>query len=137
MKNHITENGCVTYIPEHEYIDLKCVGFFTYEEVVQITEYTCEMLRFHNVHKCVINLQQVKIYPSGVEEYLRDIWYKKLVDAGVSRIAYIVPQDIFGRASMTVVHAGDAAKKIQRKYFVEELNAKEWLNSDGIHVNIL
>ncbi|MFD1002762.1 hypothetical protein ACFQ21_25780 [Ohtaekwangia kribbensis] len=130
MKNHITENGCVIYVPEHAYIDLKCDGFFSYEEVVALTEYACEMLRFYNLSKCAINLQHIKIYPSGAEEYLRDIWYRRLVEAGVNRIAYVVPEDIFGRASMTVVHAGEAASKIQRKYFGDESSAKEWLNSE-------
>ncbi|HEY9049016.1 MAG TPA: hypothetical protein VIN08_24115 [Ohtaekwangia sp.] len=129
MKSHITENGCAIYVPEHACIDLKCDGFFSYEEVVALTEYTCEMLRFYNLNRCMINLQHVKIYPSGAEEYLRDVWYRKLVDAGVNRIAYVVPEDIFGRASMAVVHAGDAARKIQRKYFVDESGAKEWLTS--------
>lgn len=130
MKSYITENACVTYVQEQEYIDLKCEGFFSYQEVVGITEHVYEMLKFHNSHKCIINLQQVKIYPSGVEEYLRDIWYNKLLEIGVSRIAYVVPKDIFGKASMTVVHAGNAFTKIQRQYFVDEASAKEWLNSE-------
>ena len=130
MRNHITENGCVTYVPEHACIDLKCDGFFSYEEVVALTEYAIEMLRFYKLTKCTINLRHVKIYPSGAEEYLRDIWYRRLVEAGVNRIAYVVPEDIFGKASMTVVHAGEAASKIQRKYFVDELSAKAWLNSE-------
>jgi hypothetical protein len=129
MKNHVTENGSVTYVRGEEYINLKCTGFFSYEEVVSITEYTCEMLRFYNLNKCIINLKQVKVYPSGAEEYLRDIWYKKLIEMGVSRIAFVVPYDIFGNASMKVVHAGDAVQKIQRQYFTDESPAKEWLKS--------
>ena len=129
MKNHITENACAVYVSEQEYVDLKCNGFFSYEEVVGVTEYVYEMLRFYNVKKCVVNLKQVKIYPSGAEEYLRDVWYRKLLETGVDRIAFVVPEDIFGKTSMIVVHAGNAIKKIQRQYFTDEEQAKEWLNS--------
>jgi hypothetical protein len=129
MKNLITENARVTYIPEQAYIDLRCDGFFSYEAVVDTTEHAYEMLRFYNLRKCVINLQQVKIYPSGAEEYLRDIWYRKLVEAGVSKIAFVVPENIFGKSSMTVVHAGEAAQKIERQYFADESSAVEWLNA--------
>ena len=129
MRSHITENAYANYVPEQAYIDLKSDGFFSYDEVVSITDHVYEMLLFHNLSKCIINLQRVKIYPSGAEEYLRDIWYKKLLDAGVSRIAYVVPVDIFGKASMAVVHAGDSVRKIQRQYFIDETSAKEWLNS--------
>jgi hypothetical protein len=128
MKNHFTGNASVVYVPEQQYIELSCEGFFSYEEVVDVTEYACEMFRFYKVSRCVINLQRVKIYPYGTEEYLRDIWYRKLVDAGVGHIAYVVPHDIFGQASMTVVHAGKALSEIQRQYFVDESSAKEWLN---------
>ena len=129
MKNHITENACAVYVSEQGYVDLKCDGFFSYEEVVGITEHVYDMLRYYNVKKCIINLQQVKIYPSGAEEYLRDVWYNKLLQTSLSRIAYVVPEDIFGRTSMIVVHAGSAVKKIQREYFTDEASAKEWLNS--------
>lgn len=129
MKRHITENACVTYVSEQGYIDLKCDGFFSYEEVLGITEHVYELLLSNNVKKCMINLQQVKIYPSGAEEYLRDVWYRKLLEAGVSRIAYVVPEDVFGKTSMIVVHAGDAVKKIHRQYFADEADAKEWLRS--------
>ena len=129
MKNHITENACAVYVSEQEYVDLKCDGFFSYEEVVGITEHVYDMLRYYNVKKCIINLQQVKIYPSGAEEYLRDVWYNKLLQTSLSRIAYVVPEDVFGRTSMIVVHAGSAVKKIQREYFTDEASAKEWLNS--------
>jgi hypothetical protein len=129
MTDLVTENACVIYVQEQEHVNVRCQGFLTYKQVVRITEYTSEMIQFYKVSKCVINLREVKSYPYGAEEYLRDIWYRRLAIAGVCRIAFVVPENIFGKASMIVVHAGASIKKIERDYFADELSAQEWLHA--------
>jgi hypothetical protein len=129
MMDLITENARVAYVPEGRHIDVRCSGFLTYQQVVKVTEFACQMIHFYSVGKCVINLQHCRNYPYGAEEYLRDIWYRKLVLAGVCKIAFVVPKDVFGRASMAVVHAGTAIKNIERDYFLDEMSATIWLNN--------
>src|SRR5690349_10176478 len=129
MTDLITENAYVIYAEEQEYVEVKCFGFLTYKQVVMITEYTYDMVQFYKLSRCVINLREVKNYPYGSEEYLRDIWYRRLAGAGVCRIAFVVPENIFGKASMTVVHAGAAIRKIERDYFKDETSAKDWLHA--------
>lgn len=127
MTNLITENASVIYVPVHKYIKLTCRGFLSYEQVVHITEYALAMMQYYNLRECIIDLKESKNYPHGSEEYLRDIWYSRLVAAGGCRIAFVVPENIFAKASMLVVHAGEAVRKIERQYFADERSAQEWL----------
>jgi hypothetical protein len=123
------ENASVIWVPEHECVKLKCRGFLSYQQVVYVTGYAFEMIQHYNLCKCIVNLQESKGYPQGAEEYLRDIWYPRMAAAGVCRIAFVVSESIFGRASMLVVHAGEAIMKIERQYFADEESAGEWLNT--------
>lgn len=123
------ENASVIYVPDHGYVKLKCREFLSYQQVVDVTVYAFDMVQRYNLRKCIVDLQESKNYPHGAEEYLRDIWYPRMAAAGVSRIAFVVPKNLFGRASMLVVHAGVAMLKIDRKYFSDEESAVEWLNT--------
>jgi hypothetical protein len=123
------ENASVIYVPEHGYVKLKCRGFLNYQQVVYVTEYAFDIIQHYNLRKCIVDLQESKSYPQGSEEYLRDIWYPRIVAAGVCRIAFVVPESMFGRASMLVVHAGRAILKVERQYFTDEQSAREWLNT--------
>ncbi|HEY9008071.1 hypothetical protein [Ohtaekwangia sp.] len=129
MKNLVTKNARVLYVPELRLVELKCDGFLSYEDVATVAEYAHKMIQFYKLTKCIVNLQHIRRYAADSEEYLRNIWYGKLLLAGVRQIAFVVPEDVLGRYSMERVHTSDAVKKIRRHYFSDEASAKAWLSN--------
>jgi hypothetical protein len=129
MENFITEKAYVVYIPAQKLIYFGCQGFLAYEELVHATEYAYKMIQFYKLSKCVINLQEVSLYPHGTKEYFGNIWYGKLFAAGIRRIAFVVPIDVFNKSCKAIVNAGSFTKSIGREYFADETSAGNWLNT--------
>jgi hypothetical protein len=130
MDNFSADYGTVVYEGDQNLVIIRSKGYISQENLIAIADYGYKMILFHKVNSCLIDMLEMKIYPFGFEEYLRNVWYSKIRNAGISRIAFVVPEDIFGQISMENVHKGSAdVKKIERQYFKNELEAHAWLSS--------
>ena len=130
MNDLSLDYGAVMYERDLNLVSIRCKGYISQEKLISIAEYGYEMIVFHKVNSCLIDMLEMKIYPFGFEEYLRNIWYTKIRNAGISRIAFVIPEDIFGQISMDNVHNGSVdVKKMERQYFQDEQKAHAWLSS--------
>ena len=128
MKNFIEEYGTVVHEQDQNLVSICCKGYIPYENLVDIAEYGYSMIVFYKADACLINMLEMKIYPFAFEEYLRNTWYAKIRAAGINRIAFIVPENIFGKISMEHVHSSEDVKKIERQYFTDEQSGRAWLS---------
>lgn len=130
MKNLITENIRIVYDQELKYLHASFRGYVIYEELVKAIDYELEMIKHYNVKKCIVNLQEIEVYPVGGEGYVKEVWFPKAAEYGLEVIAFIVPTDTFGQLGMQEAH--EEAEKdahLKAKYFDDLPQAIKWINS--------
>jgi len=108
------------------------LGFATYEEFVGVAEYEYEMIKKYSIENLLINLQAISIYPPGGQEYIKDVWFGRITTEGIRKVAFVVPEDIFGKISMDEAHKDERNYfDLVVKYFSTEDSAKEWLKTSA------
>ena len=55
------------------------------------------MVEHYNLKNALIDLRQIKVYAEGNDEYIKTIWFPKMIDLGLKKVAFIVPKDIFAK----------------------------------------
>jgi hypothetical protein len=130
MKNLITENVKIIYDQELKSLHVSFHGFVLYEELVKAIDYEIEMIKHYNIKTCIINLQEIGVYPIGGEEYVKKIWFPKAIENGLKVIAFIVPTDTLGQLAMQEAHEeAEMNLLIKMKYFDNPPQAVAWTNS--------
>jgi len=129
MNNLIRTNAKVLHDKEHNFLEIIFSGFITYEELVEVCEYEFKLIEHFSIKKCLINLRHISIYPPGGEEFIKTVWFPKVIKLEIRAIAFIVPDDVFAQVSMEEAH--DVKKlPITIKHFTGVDAAKQWLQSE-------
>ncbi len=100
-------------------------GSVTYDEFVEVSEYEFEMIRHYKLKKCLVGLREMSAYPVGGQDYVKNIWFSRVIKEGIQMLAFVVPDDIFVKVSMVEAHDPQSTLTIQ--YFDEEDRALAWL----------
>src|SRR5688572_18573053 len=81
-------------------LDVTYKGFIKYHELVEVVQYEFEMIRHYKLKKCIVNLREINVYPDGGEEYIKNVWFPQVIKEGLQVLAFVVPDDTFGKMSM-------------------------------------
>lgn len=103
------------------------VGYATYEEFVGVAEYEYQMIRRYKIENLLINLKGISVYPQGGQEYIKDVWFARITGEGVRKVAFVVPEDIFGKIAMDEAHVSEMNFDLVVQYFSSDATAKDWL----------
>lgn len=106
-------------------------GFINYDELVEVIAYEFEMIRHYKLKKCFVNLRDISVYPEGGQEYIRQVWFPQAIKHGVRLVAFVVPDDMFGKMSMQEAHNYPQSDLLM-KYFNDADNALAWLISQQV-----
>jgi hypothetical protein len=107
-------------------------GLVTYDEFVEVSEYEFEMIRHYKLKKCFVNLREMSAYPTGGQDYVKNIWFPRVIKEGIQMLAFVVPDDIFVKVSMVEAHDPQGTLTIQ--YFDEENRALAWLADSKFYI---
>ncbi len=126
MKNFSSKHSTVVYDKELHAFHVTFFNFVPHPEFIKTVEVEYEMVAHYKLKKALIDLRQIKVYAEGNDEYIKTTWFPKMIDLGLKKVAFIVPQDIF--AKMTMQKAHDTKKlPIEMNHFQSIEEAKNWL----------
>ncbi|WP_331975000.1 hypothetical protein [Ohtaekwangia sp.] len=109
-------------------MDIIFSGFVSYEELAEAIRYELMMIHHYTIRKCIVNLQKIAIYPKGGVDHVRNVWFPEVVKAGITHVAFIVPENMFAQLDMQAAHTEAEEKKVMHtKYFIEASTALEWI----------
>jgi len=111
-------------------LTVKFLGFTPHEEFKKILEYEFEMIKTHQVRKCVVDLRLIPVYASGSKEFVKDIWFPTVKKLGVRFVAFIVPEATLGQMAMQKAHeAAQSLITLKVEHFKDTESAKSWLRT--------
>nr|WKN36163.1 hypothetical protein K4G66_27740 [Tunicatimonas sp. TK19036] len=128
IENLVTDNAKVVLDHQTSSLHVSLSGFIPFKQMESIIHHEFEMIRFFQLSKCLIDLRGIKVYAPGTPELIQTVWFPRVKEEGVQYIAFVVPEDVFGQASMNKAHdESDKKENINVKYFKDLISAKKWL----------
>ncbi|NOQ25558.1 MAG: hypothetical protein GQ564_09385 [Bacteroidales bacterium] len=105
-------------------------GFLKTEKFIEFGFETNNLLVKHSAQKQLNNVQNMKVLTKEAHAWVDEVWYPKAKASGLKHFAFVVPKDVFGKASMDAVNVNIKEKYgINIKYFTDVEEAKQWLIS--------
>jgi len=81
--------------------------------------------------KMLCDTSGLKVMPQSIQEWINGVWFSEANKLGVSHLAFIVPENLFGKLSMEQTNSKkENIGSIDIKYFNGMNTAKDWLNSN-------
>lgn len=122
------KNAVVVHDKELNCLYVHLSGFIPYDNLIKALEYEFKMIRHYMLKKCIVDIREIKVYPAGGAEYIKDVWFPQIEKDGVKLVAFIVPASVFGEVSMKAAHDKvEKQNKVQIKNFQDLDSARHWI----------
>lgn len=90
-----------------------------------------DKVRSSGKRKLLYDTRGLKVMSQGVQEWINDYWFPEANKLGVSHMAFIMPESIFGKTSMELTNSRkEKIGNINIDYFSNMNSAKDWLNKN-------
>jgi len=106
------------------------VGFIAPDEFKTVSNELLNIIETKKVKKQLNDVRKMKVLKPELQEWSLSTWFPKAQKAGLKYFAFVVPEDLFGKASM------DGANRnvkdtfgIEIQHFNSMDKAKDWLVS--------
>jgi hypothetical protein len=111
---------------------VKCIimewkGFAFTNEMREGHNKGLELLKEKKAFRWISDLRLAKTVAEDDQEWLREDWKPRLLEAGMRYSAIIVPQSALGRIQMKTLMERSKDKIAERRYFDDIREAKAWL----------
>jgi hypothetical protein len=111
-------------------LSVKFIAYMEYPEFLKTVEHEYQLIRLHQLQKCVIDLRSFPVYPNGAPEYVKDTWFPTVSKLGIKHIAFVVPESVLGQMSMNKAHQeSQSVGGISVKHFSDSASANAWLKA--------
>lgn len=127
----LQEKFCeITYDDVNKIIIAKWIGFLKPENVRKGCDVIIEFSKKNQLSKHLSDQTQLKVLSKEVQEYLVNEFFPAAGNSGIKKVAVLVSDDIFAKATVDNVNSNTATKV--GKISFNTLNAKsdciKWLN---------
>lgn len=105
-------------------------GFLPFHEFKQIAEESLAFVLANGYSKILVDTSKIKVIQKESQEWINEEWFPKAIQAGVTHMAFLIPQDFFGKVSVEATNKQIAQRgDIEIQYFTEATEARRWLRS--------
>jgi len=80
--------------------------------------------------KLLYDTRGLKVMPQSIQDWINETWFPQANNLGVSHMAFIVPDNIFGKVSMEQTNSKkEKVGNISIQYFNSQSNAQSWIKN--------
>lgn len=97
MEDLINQYAEVKADPKSMTLSVKFLKFVPFQEFVKIVEHEFELVKHHQLKKCIIDLRLIPVYDKGMPEYVKDVWFPTAISLGVKCAASSFRRPFWGR----------------------------------------
>ncbi|MGD1846852.1 MAG: STAS/SEC14 domain-containing protein [Salibacteraceae bacterium] len=103
-------------------------GFLDFETFKKICLISVEKLKEHKTGNLLVDTSSLKVMPKENQIWIQGVWFPLAMQAGMSKLAFLVPDNPFGRASMEAANK-EASNEgaVAMRYFFNKQEALDWL----------
>lgn len=130
MNDLLEKNAQVKHNPGLNSLEVTFTGFVPYEMMVKALRHEYAMIRQYALKKCIIDLREMGIYAPGVGDLIKNEWFAQVTKEGMKKVAFVVPESVFGQQSMNKAHqTAKAETALDIEYFKDLSSAKQWMGN--------
>jgi hypothetical protein len=127
--NFLEHNNAMVEYNEHlESMNISLHGTIPHEELRQISLIEYDLIRQHQIKKCMVNIQGIDFSSIKIQQYLQEDWFPQVAKYGMIQVAVVVSEKVyislFGDRFYPYIN--DAGMVIQ--YFKDMSLANEWIS---------
>ncbi|RNI23354.1 STAS/SEC14 domain-containing protein [Rufibacter latericius] len=105
-------------------------GFLKYHEFKKIAEDSLALVLETGYSKILVDTSKIKVIQKESQDWINNEWFPKAINAGVTHMAFLIPQDFFGKMSVESTNKHMAQRgDIEIQYFTDAKSARRWLRS--------
>ncbi|MFC6996148.1 STAS/SEC14 domain-containing protein [Rufibacter roseus] len=105
-------------------------GFLKHQEFMEISLATLDLAKEHGLSKIFVDTVHLKVMLQESQQWINQVWFGKAKQVGIRHMAFLIPEDIFGRMSMEATNKQALQEgAIEIKYFDKVEEARQWLKS--------
>jgi hypothetical protein len=103
-------------------------GFLKSPEFKQIAEHSLVLVQETGFSKILVDTSRIKIIQQENQQWVNEEWFPRAVKAGVTHMAFLIPQDYFGKVSVESTNKRMCQRgDIDIQYFTDLKTARRWL----------
>ncbi|MBN2716305.1 MAG: hypothetical protein JXX14_10650 [Deltaproteobacteria bacterium] len=99
------------------------------DDFKKAVQFEYDMIGRHKLQKAFIDLRLMPVYPAGATELIKEEWFPKVISLGLKSIAFVQPQSVIAKLSMTSAHKEDTKSPVTMNHFGNAEEALAWLKS--------
>lgn len=135
MKDLLEKNLQVRYNKELSSLEVTFHGFIPYAAMERALQHEYALINHYRLKKCLVDLREMGIYAPGVSELIQHEWFPRVIREGVTSLAFVVPESVFGQQSMNKAHQkAKGTTPLTTQYFKDLPSAREWISSPQVAV---
>ena len=90
-----------------------------------------EKVKVSGKKKLLYDTRGLKVMSQGIQNWINEIWFPEANRVGVTHMAFIVPESVFGKTSMEQTNSKkEKVGNINIEYFGNMPTAKDWLRKN-------
>jgi hypothetical protein len=129
LENQEIQTGNL-YHPEEHFVESRYVGFLKAEKFQANAKGNLECVQKHNCHRMLVNLSKLGVMTKENQVYIQEHWFPNAMKTPLKRIAFLVPDNVFGETSMKSANRDENSLPFDVHYFYEREQAVKWLLSE-------
>ncbi len=106
-------------------------NFIKDEDFKQFAQQILDRVKVSGKKKLLYDTRGLKVMSKEVQDWINEVWFSEANKIGITHMAFIIPENIFGKISMEQTNSkGEKVGNINIEYFMGMTAAKEWLNKN-------
>lgn len=100
------------------------------DEFKQFANSILNKVRTSGKKKLLYDTRGLKVMSQGIQEWINEVWFPEANRLGVSHMAFIVPENVFGKISMEQTNSNrEKVGSIAIQYFGGISTAQDWIKN--------
>ncbi|MBI9053024.1 MAG: STAS/SEC14 domain-containing protein [Bacteroidales bacterium] len=115
---------------DHGTNSILCVfdNYIKEDEFKQFAKNILNKVQTSGKTKLLYDTRGLKVMPQSIQDWINEVWFPEANKIGVSHMAFIVPDNIFGKVSMEQTNSQkDKIGNISIQYFNSQATAQKWI----------
>lgn len=117
----------ITWNPEGGFIQVEWKGYATNREYLEILAKQLALTKQKKADKILYDLRKIGVVSAENQQYTNEVYFPQMAQANSKRAAIVVPESIFGEASVNSILGKKNEALFEAELFKDTDSARQWL----------
>lgn len=111
---------------QNNYVIVEYKDFLPFKRFKELSEKALSVIEEKKTNKFLAETGHMKSLEDETEKWKAEIWFPQAQEAGLKFVAFVIPNNVFGRMSLDAIKSNKINGLVMQKFRTVD-EAKEWL----------